>query len=132
MHCSPDFLAYLTVKAGMSECVYNVGVAQVLSQGHFRGGPVRSALYVLVLGWRNDLRTQRSVHVKLFNYEQRVLIMTNLTCQSKSAITLMRVNAAHSVFAGNCRQPQLPVSPCNGATCRVWLISIHALSIISI
>ena len=41
----------------MSECLYNVGVAQILSQGNFHWGPIRSALYILVLLWCYDLHS---------------------------------------------------------------------------
>ena len=51
---------HLAHEAGMSEGVYNVGVAQVLSEGYLHGGPIRGALYVLVLLWRYDLHSQIS------------------------------------------------------------------------
>ena len=50
-------LTDLALKAGMAEGTHNVGVVQVLGDGHLHGGPIRGALYVLVLLRRNDLQT---------------------------------------------------------------------------
>lgn len=105
MRCSPELLAYLTVEAGMSECVYNVGVAQVLSQGDFHWGPIRSALDVLVLFWRNDLHKQKRNMYSCCDYEQHVGLTFNMTCQPKAAIALMQVSATGNAFEGviNCQ-----------------------------
>lgn len=51
---------YLAGEAGMSHRVYNVGVAQILGEGYLHGGPIRGALYVLVLLWGDDLHTKRT------------------------------------------------------------------------
>ena len=52
---------YLAGKAGMSECMYDVGVVQAAGQGDLHGGPVWGALYILVLLWGYDLQAGGSL-----------------------------------------------------------------------
>lgn len=52
-------MVYLACEAGMSECAYNVGVVQVLGEGYLHWGPVRGALYILVLLWSYDLNSNQ-------------------------------------------------------------------------
>ena len=49
-------LTDLTLEASMAKGAHNVGVVQVLGEGHLHGGPIWGALYVLVLLWSNDLQ----------------------------------------------------------------------------
>ena len=60
--------ADLALKAGMTQGAHNVGVVQVLSDSHFHGGPIRSALYVLVLLRRYDLQPQPYTILQSDNY----------------------------------------------------------------
>lgn len=53
------FLSYLALEAGMAECAHNVGVVQVLGDGHLHGGAIRGALNVLVLLRCYDLQTMQ-------------------------------------------------------------------------
>ena len=47
----------LALEAGMAEGANDVGVVQVLGDGHLHGRPIGGALYVLVLLRRYDLQT---------------------------------------------------------------------------
>lgn len=51
-------LTDLTLEAGMAQGTHNVGVVQVLGNGHLHGGPIWGALYVLVLLWSNNLQAK--------------------------------------------------------------------------
>ena len=63
----------LAGEAGMSECLYNIGVAQILSQGDFHWGPVRSALYILVLLWCYDLHNHTAYLSLLYEMQDSQL-----------------------------------------------------------
>lgn len=60
-------LADLALEAGMAEGAHNVGVGQVLGDGHLHGGPIWGALYVFILLRCYDLQTRPRQKASEFN-----------------------------------------------------------------
>ena len=77
----------------MAQGAHNVGVVQILGEGHLHGGPIWGALYVLVLLWCYDLKHIQALLLALTLdflciLQRKHALVYNLPCYGADCYTM--------------------------------------------